>query len=67
MSLQSAPHFESSPYLFTARELARLAVYRAAVVARLYTDQLDEPVTAAQVTRLFEAAAKRRRESRTAA
>ena len=41
MSLQPATHFDSTPYLFNARELARLATYRAAVVARFYTDQLD--------------------------
>jgi hypothetical protein len=44
MSLQPATHFEASPYLFNARELARLAVYRAAVVARFYTDQIDQPL-----------------------
>jgi hypothetical protein len=47
MSLQPATHFESSPYLFNARELARLAVYRAAIVARFYTDQLDQPTLGA--------------------
>ena len=31
----------SSTYFFNARELARLAVYRAAVVARFYTDQCE--------------------------
>ncbi len=41
MSLQTAPEIEAAPYLFNARELARLAVYRAAVVARFYTDQLE--------------------------
>ena len=34
---------ESSAYTFNARELARLAVYRAAVAARFYTDQCDQP------------------------
>ena len=28
------------PYIFTARELRRLAVYRAAIVAGFYTDGL---------------------------
>ena len=65
MSLQSAPHIESSPYLFTARELARLAVYRAAVVARFYTDQLEQPATSPEVTRLFDVP-QRRRERRAA-
>jgi hypothetical protein len=32
---------ESGSYTFTPRELQRLAVYRAAVVARFYTDQCD--------------------------
>jgi hypothetical protein len=32
---------DSSTYFFNARELARLAVYRAAVVARFYTDQCE--------------------------
>ena len=43
MTLQPAPHFESAPYLFNARELARLAIYRAAIHARFYTDQCDQP------------------------
>ena len=33
----------STIYIFSARELARLAVYRAAVVARFYTDQCEKP------------------------
>jgi len=33
----------STTYIFSARELARLAVYRAAVVARFYTDQCEKP------------------------
>ena len=32
---------EPGTYAFTPRELQRLAVYRAAVVARFYTDQCD--------------------------
>lgn len=32
---------ESPPYIFTARELRRLAVYRAAIVAGFYTDGLQ--------------------------
>lgn len=31
---------ECPPYIFTARELRRLAVYRAAIVAGFYTDGL---------------------------
>jgi hypothetical protein len=36
---------EPPTYIFSARELERLAVYRAAVVARFYNEQC-EPVTA---------------------
>jgi hypothetical protein len=32
---------EPGTYTFTPREIQRLAVYRAAVVARFYTDQCD--------------------------
>jgi hypothetical protein len=32
---------ESTPYLFDRHALERLAIYRAAVVARFYTDQID--------------------------
>ncbi len=32
---------EPGTYTFTPRELQRLAVYRAAVAARFYTDQCD--------------------------
>ena len=35
---------ESTAYFFNARELERLAVYRAAITARFYTDQC-EPVS----------------------
>jgi hypothetical protein len=41
MTPQSAPQMDSTTYFFNARELARLAVYRAAVVARFYTDQCE--------------------------
>ena len=36
---------EVPPYIFTARELRRLAVYRAAIVAGFYTDQLETSLT----------------------
>ena len=39
MTAQPPSPTESTTYFFNARELARLAVYRAAVVARFYTDQ----------------------------
>jgi hypothetical protein len=32
---------ESSSYYFNTRELARLAVYREAIIARFYTDQCE--------------------------
>jgi len=38
---------ESSTYFFNPRELARLAVYRAAIIARFYTDQC-EPLSLAR-------------------
>ena len=41
MSAQPIAHLEPTAYFFNARELARLAVYRAAVVARFYTDQCE--------------------------
>jgi hypothetical protein len=44
MNSQSLPATESKPYFFNSRELARLAVYRAAVVARFYTDQCEPTV-----------------------
>jgi hypothetical protein len=66
MSLQPATHFDSSPYLFTARELARLAVYRAAIVARFYTDQLETPAPhASDISRLLQTP-RGRREQRAA-
>ena len=41
MNLQPASHLEPSPYFFNPRELARLAVYRAAIMNRFYTDQCE--------------------------
>ena len=41
MSLQPVPAVESAIYFFNSRELARLSVYRAAVIARFYTDQCE--------------------------
>jgi hypothetical protein len=66
VSLQPASYFEPSTYFFNARELARLAVYRAAIMARFYTDQC-EPVSiraGADAVRLLESV---RREERAAA
>jgi hypothetical protein len=44
----TAPHTadtEGQPYTFTARELKRLVVYRAAVAAHFYTDStVDDPI-----------------------
>jgi hypothetical protein len=37
-----APAQPEAPYQFTARELARLATYRAAVAAGFYNEGLDE-------------------------
>ncbi|HEV7662276.1 MAG TPA: hypothetical protein VGQ62_01980 [Chloroflexota bacterium] len=41
MNAQPTLRNQSSTYFFNGRELARLAIYRAAVVARFYTDQCD--------------------------
>jgi hypothetical protein len=38
---QPANQIENATYFFNGRELARLAVYRAAVRARFYTDQCE--------------------------
>jgi hypothetical protein len=35
---QTTPSTDSSTYIFSPRELQRLAAYRAAVVARFYND-----------------------------
>jgi hypothetical protein len=34
-----ASHFDSPPYAFSPSQFARLRIYRAAVIARFYTDQ----------------------------
>jgi hypothetical protein len=63
---QSVNQLESSGYFFNPRELARLAVYRAAIIARFYTDQC-EPLSkqlSADASRLLESI---RREQRAAA
>ena len=50
MNLQSTSELEpSSTYFFNPRELARLAVYRAAIMARFYTDQC-EPLSLSRST-----------------
>ena len=41
-----------STYIFSARELARLTVYRAAVVARFYTDQCEQPSVRTEIESL---------------
>ena len=41
MNPQPATNVEPGPYFFNPRELARLAVYRAAIMARFYTDQCE--------------------------
>jgi len=66
MNLQSQSNIENSTYFFNPRELARLAVYRAAIMARFYTDQC-EPVSrsrSSDAVRLLESV---RREQRAAA
>jgi len=34
-----ADHTDSQPYTFSPSEIARLRIYRAAVIARFYSDQ----------------------------
>ena len=34
-----ASHIDSTPYQFSPSQMARLRIYRAAVIARYYTDQ----------------------------
>jgi hypothetical protein len=41
MNPQTATQLEANTYFFNPRELARLAVYRAAIIARFYTDQCE--------------------------
>jgi hypothetical protein len=43
MTPQAVPAIdpEAQTYIFSSRELARLAVYRAAIVAGFYNDELD--------------------------
>jgi hypothetical protein len=41
MAPQTSPSPETQAYIFSPRELQRLAAYRAAVVARFYTDECD--------------------------
>jgi hypothetical protein len=38
---QTTPTPDSGTYIFSPRELQRLAAYRAAVVARFYNDECD--------------------------
>jgi len=40
---QANPPAESETYAFSPRELQRLAAYRAAVIARFYTDECEAP------------------------
>ena len=66
MNLQSPSQLEPNTYFFNPRELARLAVYRAAIIARFYTDQC-EPLGmqfGADAVRLLESV---RRDQQTAA
>jgi hypothetical protein len=41
MTPQSSTEQDPPTHIFTARELARLAVYRAAVAARFYNEQCE--------------------------
>jgi hypothetical protein len=43
VSLLPVTTVETTSYFFNARELARLSVYRAAVLASFYTDDCEPP------------------------
>ena len=48
---QANPPAESEAYVFSPRELRRLANYRAAVVAHFYTDECEtSPITTSPIT-----------------
>ena len=66
MNLQSESNIENSTYFFNPRELARLAVYRAAIMARFYTDQC-EPLSIQRSTDAVRLLESVRREQRAAA
>ena len=60
MSVQPAQQLEPTAYFFNARELARLAVYRAAVVARFYNDQCEPASASFDAIRLFDSVQEQR-------
>jgi len=66
VNLQSESSIENSTYFFNPRELARLAVYRAAIIARFYTDQC-EPLSIKRSTDAVRLLESVRREQRAAA
>jgi hypothetical protein len=66
VNLPSPSDIESSTYFFNPRELARLAVYRAAITARFYTDQC-EPLSLSRSTDALRLLESVRREQRAAA
>ena len=54
---QTTPSTEPSAYIFSPRELQRLAAYRAAVVARFYND--DDGIETAHFSAAKVAASRR--------
>jgi hypothetical protein len=66
MNPQAASQLEPSTYFFTTRELARLSVYRAAIMARFYTDQC-EPLSLRSSTHAVRLLESVRREQHAAA
>ena len=46
VTTQANPPAEGETYVFSPREVQRLAAYRAAVVARFYTDECETPTCA---------------------
>jgi len=57
VTTQTNPPTEDETYVFSPRELRRLAAYRAAVVARFYTDECE---TSASTSRLISKSAPQR-------
>jgi hypothetical protein len=51
--IRSKPDMDDTPYLFNARELARLAIYRAAMIARFYNEYPSYSETSRRVEVTF--------------
>lgn len=60
---QTTPSSEPSNYVFSPRELQRLAVYRAAVAAQFYTDECEPIARAPRQQIIARATAMARRQA----